>query len=189
MWTQHQVPVAGGMFSSWESQDLQGWTIPAMEFQPALIQARPNTSGKPLGVPKPVEPGSLTPQMGVGATKNINPTARPRLIPFSVPTAGSRHKTPAEPPLLQGMGPVTGVKAPGNSTPQKTPARTTTTTPPARLLQAGAVSQLLLIPFGDLPPKICTEEAASTGYEPCSMPSSQRIPCRARTFPRGCAMP
>lgn len=92
--------------------------------QPGLIQARPNTSGKPLGVPKPVQPGSLTPQMGVGATKHTDPTAHPRLIPFSVTSRESRHKTPAEP--------LTGVKTLGNSTQNTCKNKTTTSnTPPS----------------------------------------------------------
>lgn len=84
--------------------------------QPGLIEARPNTSGKPLGVPKPVQPGSLTPQRGVGATNHINPTTHPRLLPFSVIPGEKRHKTPLESLQLLGMGPLTGVKTLGNST-------------------------------------------------------------------------
>lgn len=176
--------MAEGMFSSWESQVLQGGHLQPWNSQPGLIQARPNTSGKPLGVPKPVQPGSLTPQMGVGATNDIIPTAHPRLIPFSVTPGESRHKIPPEPPLLLGMGPQQVLEL--WETPHKTPARTTA--PPTRLLQGEAVSQLLFIHSGAFPPKISTQEAASTGYHPSclpvsSTPSSQVIPCRAKTFP------
>lgn len=104
------------MFSSWESQVLWGGHLLPWNSQPGLIQARPNTSGKPLGVPKPVQPGSLTPQMGVGDTNHINPTTHPRLIPFSVTPGERGHKTPPEPPQLLGMGALRGVKTLGNST-------------------------------------------------------------------------
>lgn len=59
-------------------------------------------------------------------------------------------------------------------TPHKTPA-TTTATPPTWLLQAGAVSQLLFIQFGAFPPKISTEEPASTGH--ISPAASLSAPC------------
>lgn len=183
--------MAEGMFSSWESQVLQGGHLQPWNSQPGLTQARPNTSGKPLGVPKPVQPGSLTPQMGVGATNDIIPTAHPRLIPLSVTPGESRHKIPPEPPLLLGMGPQQVLEL--WETPHKTPARTTTA-PPTRLLQVELSHSSFSSTLGLFPLKSPRRRQRAQDITPAAslsapLPVPRLFHAEPRPFPRDVPCP